>query len=68
MFHRAIWDREHRMDDGTDLLVPTWPKADEGKKTRSAEPTLAARGVIYGVLLASAGWLSLVALARFLIG
>lgn len=67
MFQRVIWDREQRMGDGTGLLVATWPKAEQRKKTRSAVPALAARGVIYGVLLGSAGWLSLVTPVRFLI-
>ena len=51
------------MDDGANFLVATWRKEDEGKETRSSVPTLATRGAIYGVLLASVGWLGLVALA-----
>ncbi|MFQ5472390.1 MAG: hypothetical protein ACE5FA_05845 [Dehalococcoidia bacterium] len=67
MSSRAMWDREQRLDDGAELLVATWRKADKGKETRSSVPALAARGAIYGVLLGSIGWLGLVALVRFLI-
>ncbi len=63
MSSRVMWDREQRMDDGANLLVATWRKEHEGMETRSSVPALAARGAIYAVLLGSAGWLGLVALA-----